>query len=184
MNEFVARTSTSNVPPHLTYQFDHQRVYAFCQIMCILHIDVSAKVLAELIFSKVGNLKNDFLIVRPIISIIYQSYSLKRILEYKPTPQSYDFAGMTPLTMLLLQGCTLWCALGSVNMRKKVAFSCLLQAGERNFSSSYSQNPERTLKCAPVESDCFCEMTVIFKFSESRHNTSTLLALEVGSLLP
>ena len=33
---------------------------------------------------------------------------------------------------------------------KKVAFCCLQQAGERNFSSIYSQNPERTIKCNSV----------------------------------
>ena len=33
---------------------------------------------------------------------------------------------------------------------KKVAFSCLQQAGERKFSSSYSRNPERTIKSTPV----------------------------------
>ena len=44
----------------------------------------------------------------------------------------------------LLQGWTLWCAPGSVNMR---------QAGERNFFTSYSRNPERTIKSTPVDRD-------------------------------
>ena len=33
---------------------------------------------------------------------------------------------------------------------EKVAFSCLQQAGEHNFSSSYPGNPERTIKGTPV----------------------------------
>ena len=33
---------------------------------------------------------------------------------------------------------------------EKNAFSCLLQAGKRNFLSSYSRNLERTIKCTPV----------------------------------
>ena len=30
-------------------------------------------------------------------------------------------------------------------------FSCLQQAGARNFFTSYSRNPERTIKCTPVD---------------------------------
>ena len=41
---------------------------------------------------------------------------------------------------LYLQGWTKRWSPGSVNMRRKIAFSCLLQAGERNFFSLYSQN--------------------------------------------
>ena len=39
-----------------------------------------------------------------------------------------------------IQGCTKRWTPGSVNMERKIAFPCLLQAGERNFSSSYSRN--------------------------------------------
>ena len=49
-----------------------------------------------------------------------------------------------------VQGWTLWCAPGSVNMRRKHCVFCLWQAGERNFFTSYSQNLEHTIKSTPV----------------------------------
>jgi len=51
---------------------------------------------------------------------------------------------------LLLQGCTLRCAPGSMYMRRK---NCILlpAAGRRTkLFTSYSRNPERTIKCIPV----------------------------------
>ena len=33
---------------------------------------------------------------------------------------------------------------------KKIVFFFLQQAGEGNFFTSYSQNPERTIKCTPI----------------------------------
>ena len=41
-------------------------------------------------------------------------------------------------------------ALYDLRPQVKIAFFCLQQAGKRNFSSSYSRNPVRSIKSTPV----------------------------------
>ena len=50
-------------------------------------------------------------------------------------------------------------------------FSCLLQAGERNFFTTYSQNPERTIKSTPVHS-CLSLILTLKHRGKRVHNWS------------
>ena len=49
-----------------------------------------------------------------------------------------------------VQGCILWCALGSVNMALKKLRSPACCRRRLQYIFAYSQNPERTIKCLPV----------------------------------
>ena len=65
------------------------------------------------------------------------------------------------------------CFSGSVNMRRKIAFSYLLQAGKRNFFTSYSQNPERTIKCTPILVSCILRRQLLHSHFGRYRTTST-----------